>query len=101
MPSKGCTALWNSTFKVDYLALSNFIVLINIVTVFAFALDKYLAISNRYRIPEKHLLFLALLGGSIGAITAQQLFRHKTQKFKYVLWMILSVHLILGWIVYS
>ncbi len=78
-----------------------FLLLFNTFTLLAFGLDKYLAIVNRHRISEKNLLFFALVGGSIGAIIAQQIFRHKTQKFKYVLWMTLSVQLILGWLVWN
>jgi uncharacterized membrane protein YsdA (DUF1294 family) len=74
-----------------------FFLLVNSVVIILFAADKYLAISNRYRISEKSLTLWALAGGSIGAITAQQLFRHKTQKFKYRLWIILFIHFILGW----
>ncbi|MDP1785147.1 MAG: DUF1294 domain-containing protein [Sulfuricurvum sp.] len=74
---------------------------LNAITLIAFGVDKYLAISNRYRISEKNLLFWALIGGSVGAIAAQRLFRHKTQKFKYVLWMILSVHSAIGWFLWN
>lgn len=75
--------------------------LINITTLIAFGVDKYLAITNRYRLSEKSLLVLAIAGGSIGAIAAQRIFRHKTQKFKYVLWWILVVHISLGWLIWT
>ena len=70
---------------------------LNAVTLIIFGIDKYLARMNRYRISEKSLLTLALIGGSVGAITAQKMFRHKTRKFKYVLWVILLLHIALGW----
>lgn len=70
---------------------------LNAVTLIIFGIDKYLARTNRHRISEKSLLTLALIGGSVGAITAQRLFRHKTRKFKYVLWVILLLHITLGW----
>ena len=66
---------------------------LNIVTLVLFGIDKYLAIHNRYRISEKSLLFLTIIGGSIGAISAQKLFRHKTIKFKYVLRIIILVQI--------
>lgn len=46
----------------------------------AFWLDKRFARNGARRIPEKTLLWLALAGGSIGAVTAQHFFRHKTRK---------------------
>lgn len=45
-----------------------------------FAWDKHNAIKGYWRIPEDHLLVLALLGGSLGAVTAQRWLRHKTRK---------------------
>lgn len=78
-----------------------FFLLINLLTLVVFGVDKYLATTQRYRISEKSLLILAMAGGCIGAIGAQRLFRHKTQKFRYVLWMILIVHISLGWWVWT
>ena len=46
----------------------------------AFGYDKRLAQTGSWRISEGTLLGLALVGGSIGAITAQHWFRHKTRK---------------------
>jgi uncharacterized membrane protein YsdA (DUF1294 family) len=66
-----------------------------------FMLDKYLAEERRRRIPESTLLFLALVGGSAGAIAAQQFWRHKTQKepFRTMLFSIAGLHvLILAWL---
>ncbi|MFY9142450.1 DUF1294 domain-containing protein [Sulfuricurvum sp.] len=77
-----------------------FLLLVNITVLILFALDKYLAMTDRYRISEKTLILMTLAGGSIGAITAQRLFRHKTQKFKYRLWIILFIHLTAGWYVW-
>lgn len=67
------------------------IVILNVLTFLLFGADKYLAITKRYRIREKTLLILAGAGGSIGAIIGQYFFRHKTIKFKWILWAILFV----------
>ena len=48
-------------------------------------LDKKKAMYGRWRIPEKSLIIIALLGGSIGCMVGMKLFRHKTQKIKFVL----------------
>lgn len=42
--------------------------------------DKRRAIKNRWRIPEKTLLLIALFGGSFGMLLGMKLFRHKTKK---------------------
>src|SRR5690349_20328379 len=54
--------------------------IINVIAFTAFAVDKQLAVEGRGRIPERDLLSLAMLGGSVGAIAAQQMMRHKTRK---------------------
>ncbi len=52
-----------------------------------------------YRIPENTLHFFEFIGGWPGALIAQMVFKHKTQKKPYVsiLYTIIAVHLI-GWI---
>jgi uncharacterized membrane protein YsdA (DUF1294 family) len=50
-----------------------------------FGLDKYFAIKHKYRISEKKLLLLSLIGGSLGAILGMNIFRHKTKKSKFVI----------------
>jgi uncharacterized membrane protein YsdA (DUF1294 family) len=54
----------------------------------AYALDKAAARTGRWRISEKTLLLLGLMGGWPGAIVAQQGFRHKTSKqpFRAAFW---------------
>lgn len=42
--------------------------------------DKEAAKNGEWRIRESTLLSLALVGGSLGAISAQRLLRHKTRK---------------------
>jgi uncharacterized membrane protein YsdA (DUF1294 family) len=77
--------------------LALYLLAINAVTFGAFALDKQAAQRNARRIPERHLLTLAMIGGTAGAITAQQMLRHKTRKepFRSTLWSTVALHLIL------
>ncbi|MBP3301207.1 MAG: DUF1294 domain-containing protein [Clostridia bacterium] len=57
----------------------------SLIAFFLYGSDKARAKQNRYRIPEKVLLGIALLGGSLGAMAGMQIFRHKTKKLKFLL----------------
>ena len=74
-----------------------YLAVINIVTFTVFAWDKYSAIDGEWRIPEKTLLLLAFVGGTPGAIVAQQKLRHKTRKqpFRALLILIAGLHILL------
>lgn len=69
-------------------------IFLNFITFAIFGLDKLLARMNRNRISEKTLLALAIAGGSVGAVFAQKLFRHKTRKFRNRVWIILAVQFV-------
>ena len=56
---------------------------INFTTWVAYGLDKGRAKSGKWRIPERTLLLLALIGGSLGALAGMIMFRHKTRKPKF------------------
>ncbi len=60
-----------------------YLLAINIVVFLLYGLDKQKARKNRWRIPEKTLLMMAVLGGGIGAYVGMKVFRHKTQKPKF------------------
>jgi uncharacterized membrane protein YsdA (DUF1294 family) len=67
----------------------------------AFWADKRAARLGEWRTPERTLLMLALIGGTSGAIAAQQLLRHKTRKepFRSILWSIAGAQaLLLVWL---
>ena len=81
-------------------ALSIAIVLlaVNFLTFLVFWWDKEAARAGEWRVRESTLLGLSLFGGSLGAITAQWLLRHKTRKepFRTALPVIAALHLALG-----
>lgn len=73
-----------------------YLALINIVAFGAFARDKAAAESNRRRTPERTLLVFAFIGGSLGALLAQQFLRHKTRKqpFRAIVIAIAGFHVV-------
>ena len=60
-----------------------YLLIVNAAGFLLMLVDKYKARKNLWRIPEKTLLGVALIGGSIGAYAGMQLFRHKTQHPKF------------------
>ena len=56
---------------------------INIVTFSLYGIDKHKAKKGRWRIPEKTLLLLPLLGGSVGGILGMAVFHHKTRHWYF------------------
>ncbi len=60
--------------------LLTYLLVINMITFAAFAIDKMNAIEKRSRIRIVTLLGLSFIGGSIGGIAAMYTFRHKTKK---------------------
>lgn len=47
--------------------------------------DKYNAKKNLWRIPEKTLLTVAAMGGSLGCYAGMHTFRHKTKHPKFTI----------------
>ena len=60
-----------------------YLIVINILTFLIFGIDKWKAQRGKWRIPEATLIWMSIIGGSIGALVGMYLFRHKTQKRKF------------------
>lgn len=73
-----------ATFLETYKLLMIYLGIINLVAFIAFAIDKWAAINRKSRIRIVMLLGLAFIGGSIGALLAMYILRHKTQKDYFV-----------------
>lgn len=80
--------------------LAYFIVM-NLLGIVLMAMDKQKAIRHQWRVSEKTLFLVALLGGSIGAWAGMYLFRHKTKKwyFRIGIPVILLVQILAAWAV--
>ena len=57
---------------------------VNLVTFTVYGVDKAKARRGAWRVPEKTLLLLPLLGGSLGALLGMLTFRHKTKHWYFV-----------------
>ena len=58
---------------------------VNVLAFLMYGLDKLRAKKDKWRIPEKTLLMVAGIGGSIGAFLGMQTFRHKTKHLKFTI----------------
>lgn len=63
--------------------LLGFLLLMNLLSFAAMALDKRKAQLGCRRIPERTLLLLCFLGGSLGGLLGMFLCRHKTKHLKF------------------
>lgn len=58
---------------------------VNVVAFLMYGMDKWKARKGKRRIPEKTLLGIATIGGSVGAFLGMYVFHHKTKKIKFYL----------------
>ena len=66
------------TYLLWYLAA------VNLVTFTVYGVDKAKARRGAWRVPEKTLFLLPLLGGSVGALLGMLVFRHKAKHWYFV-----------------
>jgi len=80
-----------------------YLAIINVVGFLSMALDKYFAIKGKWRIPEKTLFIISIIGGSIGSNAGMQICRHKTKHWYFVVFMplILIVQIVLVIMLFS
>lgn len=76
-------------FITNNIALSIFlayILVISVISIIVCIYDKKISKKNRVelRTPEKTLLFLSALGGSVAMFITMLLIRHKTKHFKFM-----------------
>jgi uncharacterized membrane protein YsdA (DUF1294 family) len=62
-----------------------YLIVINLVGFFIMLVDKKKAIKNQWRISERTLILLSILGGSIGMLAGMSTFRHKTKHKKFTI----------------
>lgn len=88
-------------FPLKYIII--YVIVINVIGFLAMFIDKEKAKKGAWRIPEKTLMLLALIGGGFGTIAGMYVFRHKTKKLKFTIGMpvilITEIVLIIYWII--
>jgi uncharacterized membrane protein YsdA (DUF1294 family) len=57
-----------------------YLITFSLVTFMLWGVDKYRARVKQWRIPERTLLILTLIGGAYGALVGMIVFRHKIRK---------------------
>lgn len=80
---------------MNFEIISIYIVIINLAGFFSMVIDKKRAINKKYRISEKNLFLIAILGGSLGSILGMNLIHHKTKHwyFKFGIPLILLLQI--------
>ena len=63
--------------------LVTYLVIINAWGFLIMLIDKQKAKKKKWRIPERHLMHTAVLGGSLGVLMGMLLCRHKTKHLKF------------------
>ncbi len=71
--------------RIAAFALAGYLAAINLAAFVTFGADKRRARQHAWRVPERTLFLLAMLGGSVGAVCGMCAFHHKTQHpaFRY------------------
>ena len=80
-----------------------YLIVVNLMAFVLYGADKSKAKRGKWRISEKTLIGIAMIGGSVGAILGMQIFHHKTRHwyFRYGLPAILVIQVVLFlWIRY-
>ncbi len=68
-----------------------YLVIINLISLIVYGIDKFLAKKKSFRVSEQNLFILSLFGGALGSLIGMFLFRHKTKKVKFYLWNIIML----------
>ena len=66
---------------------------INAISFILFGFDKFLAIKNKRRIPEKELFTVSTIGGAFGGLFAILVFNHKISK-AFFMWRFMFIFIV-------
>ena len=73
-----------------------YLTIINALGLLLMLADKQKARRGAWRIPERTLLWVAAMGGSLGSWVGMQMFRHKTKHLKFTIGIpvFLALHIV-------
>lgn len=83
--------LWRQSVRAFPAGLPWIYLVLSVLVAVVYAVDKSAARRGRWRVSERNLLLIGLLGGWPGAIVAQQVLRHKTRKASFQAWFWVTV----------
>lgn len=66
-----------------YRAVMPYLAVMTLAGFLSMGWDKLMAKKGRWRVPERTLLLIAALGGSLGSILGMEVFHHKTRHKKF------------------
>lgn len=69
--------------SVETIAIGIYLAFVNVAAFVMYGADKRRAQRGLWRIPERTLLAIALLGGGLGALLGMLVFHHKTRKLRF------------------
>lgn len=72
-----------SNFSYMEIAFAAYRIVISLIALIVFGIDKSKAKKGDWRVREATLIILALLGGAIGVLFGMVFFNHKTKKQKF------------------
>ncbi len=76
------------------------VIAMNIIGLLVMGMDKHKAKAHQWRIPEKTLFLISMIGGSVGTLAGMYLFRHKTKHWYFVIGMPLILVVHIGLLIY-
>ena len=79
-----------------------YLIVVNASAFLLMLIDKVKAKKKMWRIPERVLLGVSAIGGSVGGLLGMQVFRHKTKhpQFAIGIPVMLAVHIVVAVLVY-
>ncbi len=74
-----------------------YLVIINSISFFLYFSDKRKACRHKYRISERNLIIVGMIGGALGSVLGMYLWHHKIRNYKFVLFnfIFLSIWIII------
>ena len=94
LPAFAGLYLWRASWRAFPVGTPWIYLGLGILLSIVYAVDKSAARNHRWRVSERNLLVVGLLGGWLGAVVAQQVLRHKTRKasFQWAFWATVIVN---------